>query len=176
MHASCPRNYSILSYPVLVVFVFSAMRFRVFVAYLAYIHPSHHEPSCPPCFYRPRPSVLIETPIDALLADRPWPPVTSFTSSSPSSDPCLCRWQYQDAELLRSLRREIGAPSRPPNTNRAGANSGGGDGGVSSGGGGGGYGGGGGGAGGGGASRRTVGSSGGFNDMSSMGLLRGTVI
>lgn len=48
---------------------------------------------------------------------------------------------FPDAELLRSLRREIGAPSRPANASRGGVNGGGGS---SSGGGGGGYGGGGG--------------------------------
>eukprot|EP00903_Cladosiphon_okamuranus_P012795 g11959.t1 len=75
-----------------------------------------------------------------------------------------------DAELLRSLRREIGAPSRPTNANRSGVNSGGGGSGSGSGVG---YGGGGGGGGGGGASRRMVGSSaGGVSDLSSIGLLR----
>lgn len=84
-----------------------------------------------------------------------------------------------DAELLRSLRREIGAPSRPaiPGGARNGnssynnyssssnAGNGGGDGNATGTGGGvsGGYG------GGGGASRRSVG----INDLSSMGLTRG---
>lgn len=75
----------------------------------------------------------------------------------------------QDAELLRSLRREIGAPSRPASA-RAGAdgNTGGGSRG------GGAYGA--DGRGGPGPSRRMVGSSGGVNDLSSMGLLRGALL
>ncbi|CBN78430.1 conserved unknown protein [Ectocarpus siliculosus] len=79
-----------------------------------------------------------------------------------------------DAELLRSLRREIGAPTRPAAASRgAGAsNSTGGGGGGTSGGGGGGYAVGGGGSGGGGASRRTGGGAGGVHNLSSMGLLR----
>lgn len=55
-----------------------------------------------------------------------------------------------DAELLRSLRREIGAPSRSTANN--------GSGGVN----------------GGGASRRLVGGVGGINSLSSAGLLGGT--
>ncbi len=72
-----------------------------------------------------------------------------------------------DAELLRSLRREIGAPSRPASS-RAGA-----DGNIGGGtrGGGGAYGG--DGRGGPGPSRRMVGNSGGINDLSSM---RGTLL
>lgn len=89
-----------------------------------------------------------------------------------------------DAELLRSLRREIGAPSRPATHHHAaGRGNDGGNGGSGGGGGGGGgggaYGGGGyagatAGGSGSGPSRRMVGSAGGFSDLSSMGLLRGT--
>lgn len=70
----------------------------------------------------------------------------------------------QDAELLRSLRREIGAPSRPASS-RAGADGNGGGGSRGDG------------RGGPGPSRRMVpGSSGGVNDLSSMGLLRGMLL
>lgn len=68
---------------------------------------------------------------------------------------------FADASLLRSLRREMGAPSRPRGPVSTSSNNAGGASSGSTGGGGGA------------ASRRSVGARGGINDLSSVGLLRG---